>query len=381
MKPGAPAKIAVVIPKYGLVGGGEKLAAELTERTARRFPCEIHVFANRWREGSGRIRFHRVPVIAFPKYLTTVSFAWFAQRRIEAMGFDLVHAHERVFWADIVSLHSVPHRFWVREVRGKRLLSLFDRATIQVERRMVSNEKTIFLPVSGIARDRFLAEYPHCSDRTEVLHPGVDAAAFDGLDQNRCRREIRGQFGIREEDTLLLFVGMNFELKGLDPLIEAAGRAKASAPDIPLKLLVVGKGNETRYRGLARSFGLGGNIHFAGVRRERMEEIYLASDFYAMLSSFDTFGMTVLEAMAASLPVIVSPGVGARDLVRGGVNGFIVPREDIDGITARILLLMDRGKRSEMGAAAREVAQAHTWDAMARRIAALYESILSGKSC
>ena len=104
MKASAPVRIAVVIPKYGLVGGGEKLAAELTERTARQFPCEMHVFANRWQEGSSRIRFHRVPVIAFPKYLTTVSFAWFAQRRIAAMGFDLVHAHERVFYDEIVLL-------------------------------------------------------------------------------------------------------------------------------------------------------------------------------------------------------------------------------------------------------------------------------------
>ena len=297
MKANAPVRIAVVIPKYGLVGGGEKLAAELTERIARRFPC------------------------------------------------------------------------------------LFDRTTIHVERRMVLNEKAIFLPVSGIARDRFVAEYPHCSGRTEVLHPGVDTAAFDASDRARCRREIRGQNGWREEDAVLLFVGMNFELKGLDPLITAAGRAKAAAQGRPLKLLVVGKGSESRYRSLARSAGLGDDVHFTGVRRERMEDLYLASDFYAMLSTFDTFGMTVLEAMAASLPVIVSPGVGARDLVREGVNGFIVPREDIETITARILLLLDREKRGEMGTAAREVAQAHTWDAMAQRITELYEEILAAKSC
>jgi len=42
---------------------------------------------------------------------------------------------------------------------------------------------------------------------------------------------------------------------------------------------------------------------------------------------------------------------------------------------------MDRGKRSEMGAAAREVAQVHTWDAMAQRITKLYEEILAAKSC
>ena len=381
MKPVAPAKIAVVIPKYGLVGGGEKLVAELTERIALNPSLEIHVLANRWEARSGLVRFHRIPVITFPKYLTTVSFAWFAQRRIEALGFDLVHAHERVFSADIVSLHSIPHRYWAEEVRGKRWLSLFDRATIQVEKRMAGSDRTIFLPVSGIARDRFVTAYPRCAGRTEVLHPGVDTAAFDRPDRALCRRKVRERFGIRKEDTVLLFVGMNFELKGLDPLIAAAGRIKAENPDRPLKLLVVGKGNEHKYGRLARNSGLSGDICFAGIQKEKIEEVFLASDFYAMLSSFDTFGMTVLEAMAASLPVIISPGVGARDLVREGVNGFIVPREDIEAIRRRIVVLLDPQKRSEMGGNARQVAEAHTWDAMARRILTLYEKSLAGKSC
>ncbi len=49
----------------------------------------------------------------------------------------------------------------------------------------------------------------------------------------------------------------------------------------------------------------------------------MASDIFMMLSRFDTFGMTVLEAMAVSLPVIISSNVGAKDLIRERVNGFI----------------------------------------------------------
>ena len=137
MKTGIP-KIAVVIPRYGLVGGGEKFVVELTERIARDFPCEMHVFANQWKKHSDLIRFHKIPIVSFPKYLTTVSFAWFAQRKIQEMGFDIVHAHERLFAADIVSLHSIPHRLWVRDVRQKRFLSLFDRATIEVEKAIMT---------------------------------------------------------------------------------------------------------------------------------------------------------------------------------------------------------------------------------------------------
>jgi UDP-glucose:(heptosyl)LPS alpha-1,3-glucosyltransferase len=375
-----PVKIAVVIPKYGLVGGGEKFALELTERIARSFPCEMHVFANRWQRHSDRIRFHKVPLISFPKHLTTVSFAWFAKRCMERIGFDLIHAHDRVFDADIVSLHSIPHRLWVRDVRKKRFPSLFDRATVAVERAMVlNNDRALFLPVSGIARDRFVAEFPHCAGRVEILHPGVDMAGFDRLDRTRCRENIRRQFGFQENDAVLLFVGMNFELKGLDPLIAALGRIKSMSTPAPLKLLVVGKGNQNRYRKMARDAGVGEDVCFAGVRTEAMEEVYLAADFYAMLSAFDTFGMTVLEAMAAALPVLVTPNVGARDLVQDGVNGYIVDREDIDAVSRSILMLLDPDRRAALGANARQVAQHHGWDAMAQRVMVLYERILAGK--
>jgi UDP-glucose:(heptosyl)LPS alpha-1,3-glucosyltransferase len=374
-------KIAVVIPKYGLVGGGEKFVVELTERIARAFPCEMHVFANQWKQHSGLIRFHKVPIISFPKYLTTVSFAWFAQRSIQKMGFDIVHAHERIFAADIVSLHSIPHRLWVRDVRRKRFLSLFDRATIGVEKAMVRNhDKTLFLPVSGIARDQFIIEYPDVADRVEVMHPGVDIAGFERLDRSQCRTNIRRQYGLQETDTVLLFAGMNFELKGLDQVILALARIKTMPPERPLKLLVVGKGDQNKYRTIAKNAGLDDDIRFAGVRKEKMEEVYLAADFYAMLSSFDTFGMTVLEAMAASLPVIISPNVGAKDLVQEGVNGFIVAREDIDAVSRAIRLLLDPEKRIAMGSHAYQVAQDHHWDIMAHRVIGLYEKILAGKA-
>ncbi len=372
------AKIAVVIPKYGLVGGGEKFAAELTECIARRKTSyEIHVLANRWSAQSPLIRFHKIPIINFPKYLTTVSFAWFAEQKIKKIGFDLIHSHERIFSADIVSLHSIPHRLWIQDVRRKRMLSLFDHATIWVERRMVSNNKTIFLSVSNIARESVIAEYPFVSSQVETLHPGVDMTAFNRHDRNQCRQKIRAQFGFHESDTVLLFVSMNFELKGLDQLIAAMAEIKKLLPLIPLKLLVVGKGDIVKYRRIAQYAALDENICFAGVIREKMEEIYLSADIFAMLSSFDTFGMTVLEAMAASLPVIISNQVGAKDMIQDGGNGYIVDRDNIGAIREKILILLDQKKRTIMGLKSHEIAQNNTWDAMASKVIGMYEKILS----
>jgi UDP-glucose:(heptosyl)LPS alpha-1,3-glucosyltransferase len=107
--------------------------------------------------------------------------------------------------------------------------------------------------------------------------------------------------------------------------------------------------------------------------------MYLSADMYAMLSTFDAFGMTVLEAMAASLPVIISHNVGAKDLIQEGINGFIVNREDIDAISQRILLLLDKEKRASMGLHAHKVAENNNWDILANNVQELYKKILSSK--
>ncbi|MBU0575883.1 MAG: glycosyltransferase family 4 protein, partial [Proteobacteria bacterium] len=307
----------MVIPKYGLMGGAEGFAAELTERIAADPRYEVHVFANRWVVSSGRVTFHKVPVITFPRFLAPPSFAWFAGQCIAAAGpFDLIHTHDRILRADVYTMHGVPHRWWIREVRRKRM-SLFDRAIARVEDRLVfKGGCRRFLAVSELTREIFLGQYAVEPCVVRVIHPGIDAAPYGKLDREICRREIRSRFGIGADEPLILFVSMNFTIKGLDHLLRGLGRLRARSPERRFRLLVVGKGDEKGYKRLARDLGIGDAVVFAGaVARERLPEFYLSGDIYAMLSRFDTFGMVVLEAMAAGLPVLISGCVGARDIV------------------------------------------------------------------
>lgn len=368
-------KIAVVVPKYGLVGGGEKFVLELTERIASDHCYEVHVFANKWKPKSDHITFHKIPVIKFPKFLTTISFAWFANHKIAKMNFDIIHTHERIFHADIFTMHSVPHRFWVKVVRRKHM-SLFDYSTGWVEKRLIKNGKCrMFLPVSGIAKEKFLQEFDVDPGKVRVIYPGVDIDKFNKLDRNICRREIRKRFGIDETDTVVLFVSMNFELKGLDNLMAAMALTKSKHPSEKLKLLVVGKGNEKKYGRLAQELGIKDDVIFTGVWKDNIEKIYLASDIFAMLSRFDTFGMAALEAMSASLPVIISNNVGAKDLVRDGINGFVVNRKDIDLISSKIEFMLNKENRQNMAKEAYKEAMKHTWDEMAKKVLTIYDEL------
>jgi UDP-glucose:(heptosyl)LPS alpha-1,3-glucosyltransferase len=311
--------------------------------------------------------------------MTTISFAYFARKQIAKIEFDLIHAHDRIFDADIFTMHSIPHRIWVDDVRKKRM-SLFDYGTAWVERRLVGNKRCKkFIAVSNLTKEKFLKQYdsidPH---RVAVIHPGIDTERFKNLDHLSCRREMMQRFHIDSTDKIILFVSMNFDIKGLDFLIRALSRLKTLHPSERFKLLVVGKGNEKKYGMMAEKLGIKDHVIFTGIMpREYLERIYVASDIFSMLSRFDTFGMAALEAMAASLPVIVSDNVGAKDIVKHGINGFVVEeRTDIDATSEKIGLLLNREVRIRMGEAAYETAMNNSWEAVARKYKSIYDEII-----
>jgi len=96
-----------------------------------------------------------------------------------------------------------------------------------------------------------------------------------------------------------------------------------------------------------------------------------------MLSRFDTFGMAALDAMAASLPVVLSGNVGAKDLVHDGVNGFIVDNPaDAGAVAERLARLLDSGIRERIGKEAFRTASGQSWDEVARRQIGIYEELL-----
>ena len=373
-------KIAVVIPKYGLAGGAEQFASELTGRLRDKTKDAFHVLANRWASDSGVVRFEKIPIVSFPKWLTTISFAWFAQRQIRRGHFDLVHSHERIFAADLFTLHGVPHRYWVDQVRRKSM-SLYDRATAWVERKLVlEGGCRKFVAVSHLTRDIFLQEYAIDPEKVAVIHPGVELSDYRRVNKDDVRSAVRSSLGIGRNELVIVFASMNFEIKGLDDIIASLGKIQKQSPR--LKLVVAGKGNIKKYQKMAREAGVAENIVFTGVlNREKLTDLYLAGDLYVMLSRFDTFGMVVLEAMAAGLPVIVSSNVGAKDLVQEGKNGFVIAdTSNKDFIASKIQVMFDDAVRKRMSDAAYQTATQNTWARTAAKYSAIYRDILVSKN-
>ncbi len=372
-------KIAVVIPKYGLVGGAEQFAAQLTDELSSRQTAAFQVFANAWQADSHVAEFHKIPIVSFPKFMTTISFAWFAKRQLQRQDFSLVHSHERIFGADLYTMHGVPHRYWVRNIRQKTL-SLYDRATAWVEKKLVyEGGCRKFIAVSNLTRDIFLQEYPVDPERVAVIHPGVHLPDGNRRNKEETRLAVRSELSIAPDAPVIIFASMNFEIKGLDDIIRTLAHLRRQR--VVYKLIVAGKGNVKKYQKMAAKEGIADSVFFTGVvAKAKLIDLYSASDLYLMLSKFDTFGMVVLEAMAGGLPVMISNRVGAKDLVREGENGFVIDHSsDYDYTASRLKLLLDESIRRKMSAAAFQTASLNTWDRVAAKYSDLYQEILDAK--
>ena len=368
-------RIAILAEKYGGVGGSERFVKEVTERLAATGRYEFHVFANRWEAERADVTFHKVPRIKFPRFLRPWFFTMMAQRMIVRGGFDLVHSHWPTFKADVFSMHGAPHAYWVRHVL-KRRPNLFDRVMMMIDRRMIAGgADTTFMPVSAFLKERFEEVFGTLPGTWQVVHPGVDAErfAYDAA----ARAQVRSRHGIGAEEFVVLFVGMNFGPKGLTPLMEGFAEFRRREPVRGAKLLVVGRGPVPVFQRMAARLGVADDVIFAGIQPQGIERYYSAADAFALLSEFETFGMVVLEAMAAGLPVMVSERMGVRDIVSDGVNGFVVP---VDGVTEscadRFEKLSQVGVRSPMAQAAAANAERYGWASTADAVARVYNDLL-----
>lgn len=153
----------------------------------------------------------------------------------------------------------------------------------------------------------------------------------------------------------LIYVGSLIQRKGLDLLLAALAK---TSPDI--RLVIVGEGQERELLGQqAKELSVAERVSFLGyVEGEALRELYAGSDAFILPTREDCFGLVILEAMCASLPVISSKYAdGAFDLVKPGENGYIADPENTEEFAAVIERMFSDGNIAKMGRKSYELAQ------------------------
>jgi glycosyltransferase involved in cell wall biosynthesis len=179
-----------------------------------------------------------------------------------------------------------------------------------------------------------------------------------------------------EGSPAMLFIGGNFQRKGLPLLIEAVSELKARLPGI--RLHVAGRDrNQPAMAGLCARLGVGGHVRFHGWKPNGEVKAMLAgADIFALPSLTEGFGFVYLEAMQLGVPVIATRVGGASEVFREDCEAiFVDPGRVKDVIDAVERLTADRGFAESLREAAQRAASRFTPRAMAEDTAAVWASI------
>ena len=235
---------------------------------------------------------------------------------------------------------------------------------------------------ASVAVSRAAAEYHAdalgvASDRFEIVPNGVETARFASVpDRNDAGAAASGEAGAQGAIATLLFVGRLEPRKGFTTLVEAFVRLRAHRPDV--RLLVVGEGPE-RARGEALlPAALRDDVRFLGrLVAEDLVAAHAASDLYVSPAiGGESFGIVLLEAMAAGRPVVASDLAGYRSVITADHDGVLVPPADPVALAQAIdALLDDPGRQAALVAAGHRTAAAHDWEVVTERLREIYQRV------
>lgn len=208
-------------------------------------------------------------------------------------------------------------------------------------------------------------------DQIETIHYGLQPP---GADIETLRRAARAGLGLAPDEVIVGFVGRLIPQKGLTIALAAFASIVRAHPQA--RLVIVGDGPE-RAALERQAQPLGQQVRFLGWRDDAAA-LMPAFDVFVMPSLWEGFGLVLLEAMAACLPVVASAVSAIPEVVADGETGLLAPARDVPALARQLeVLLGDATLRRHMGLLGRDRLETHFSPAlMIDRTAAVYERVL-----
>ncbi len=297
--------------------------------------------------------------------IARVSLSWWLYRRVreilEQECFDIIHLHEPLApvlplcvlecsnTVNVGTFHAYYHR---------QHLYRFSQPIMKRWHQRLHGGIAVSPAAHKYVHNFFPREY-------RIIPNGIDVDHFT----NRARPWPQFQDG----KTNILFVGRLEKRKGLKYLLEAYSRLKWEYPDT--RLIVVGPGNlDKDSHRILSARNPQDVVLVGGVPYDDLPRYYASADIYCSpATGQESFGIVLLEAMAAGKPIIASAIEGYMGIIGSGEQGLLFPRKDPEALAKALAVLIDNPDYArQLGATGRRLVEKYRWKVVARQVETYY---------
>jgi phosphatidylinositol alpha-mannosyltransferase len=373
---GSGLKIGIVTQSYYPKPGGVTEVVHYTARELRRLGHEVVIITTRYggdrKREPGIIRIGRNVLFPANGAWTNVTAGLRLKKRLErifrAERFDIIQTHCPL-------VPTLPALTLLSDLSGAKLAGTFHAAAdnnslyalFQPALDRLARRLDLRIAVSEPAK-RFASKY----------FPGEYAIVPNGIDSDRFRPDVPPIDGLRDGKLNILFVGRMDRRKGLPHLFRALPVIQRAIPRL-VRLILVGEGNMRR-KVMPRPVNLGGaEITAVGrVDAEFLPRYYASADvFCAPATGRESFGIVLLEAMSAGVPVVASDIPGFRRVVRRGSDGILTaPGSHAEIADAVVRIASDPAMSKRMAEAGRAKALTFDWRPITKRLESRFIDLL-----
>lgn len=316
------------------------------------------------------IPFHRIPW----KKNNIASYRML-KKIIDEGNFDLIHCHTPV--------GAMIGRLAARDARKKGTRVIYTAHGFHFFRGAPLQNWLLYYPAEWICS--FLTDVLITINKEDYqragkhLHPkkveyvpgvGIDTGKFVSSPQQR--QEKRSSLGFGKEDFLILTVAEMTKNKNHITVLNALAALKEWEEFSRIHYLICGRGEQWESLGrVAADLEISDHVHFLGYRSDAAE-LYGACDLFAFMTYREGLPVSLMEAMAAGMPIVCTRVRGNTDLIQDGVSGVFVENDPLALAEAILALSRDPERRAKLGAGAMEAVKPFGEETVHRKMREIY---------
>ena len=247
-----------------------------------------------------------------------------------------------------------------------------------IVQKFLNRSTTAFIANSNSTKHYAVASEGIAEAKIQVIYNAIDLERFQHP-TNETRNSTRSRLGLSAKTPVIGIVANLRPVKRIDIFLLAARRVMETLPNA--KFVVIGEGPEHHaLTSLAENMGLNSSVLFLGSRVDA-PDLLPSLDIAVLSSESESFSNSLLEYLAAGLPVVTTDVGGAREVIDNGVNGYIVPVRDHQTLAERILEILISGE-TDMGTIGRTIVmERFSISTMLNLTEGLYLSLIEGEAC